>query len=120
MYDEKFAGSIYVCVSVQFIRSVVSDSLRPRDPMNRSTPGLPVHMCVCIYIYINISCQLLFLFCWTLLMRKKNKYYLLVKHKSKSYLKILVVKLLIYYSGARQHILDHIWFNDMGIGGRKV
>ena len=53
-------------------------------------------------------------------MRKKNKYYLLVKHKSKSYLKILVVKLLIYYSGARQHILDHIWFNDMGIGGRKV
>ena len=31
---------IYMCISVQFSRSVVSDSL---DPMNLSTPGLPVH-----------------------------------------------------------------------------
>ena len=61
MYDEKFAGSIYVCVSVQFIRSVVSDSLRPRDPMNRSTPGLPVHMCVCIYIYKYIMSIVIFI-----------------------------------------------------------
>ena len=75
-----------------------------------------VYTCVCVYILY----QLLFLFCWTLLTGKKNKYYLSVKDKSKSYLKILVVKLLIYYSGARQHILDHIWFNDMGTGGRNV
>ena len=61
--------------------------------------SVSIYVCVCVYIYI-ISCQLLFLFCWTLLMGKKNKYYLSVKDKSKSYLKILVVKLLIYYSGA--------------------
>ena len=34
-----FLNSIYMC-SVQFSRSVVSDSLRTHD---RSTPGLPVH-----------------------------------------------------------------------------
>ena len=92
------------------------DPMRPHESQH-TRPPCPY---VCVYVYINISCQLLFLFCWTLLMGKKNKYYLSVKHKSKSYLKILVVKFLIYYSGARQHIMDHIWFNDMGIGGRKV
>jgi len=46
--EEIFTGSFLevtpllysMCASVQFSRSVVSDSLRP---MNRSTPGLPVH-----------------------------------------------------------------------------
>ena len=43
-YFLPFCGSFfslsYYCPSVQFSRSVVSDSC---DPMNRSTPGLPVH-----------------------------------------------------------------------------
>ena len=71
-----------------------------------------------MHIYVCISCQ--FLFCWMLLMGKKNKYYLFVKVRPTNYLKILIVKLSGSYSGARQNILDHIWFNDMGIWGGKV
>lgn len=50
-------------------------------------------------------------------MGKKNKYYLFVKDRPTSCLKNLTVKLWGSYSGARQNILDHIWFNDMGIRG---
>lgn len=53
-----------------------------------------------MHIYVCISCQLLF--CWMLLMGKKNKYYLFVKDRPTSYLKNLTVKLLGSYSGARQ------------------
>ena len=52
---------MYVCVSVQFIRSVVSDSLRPH-----ATPWIAAHqaslsICVCIYIYKYIMSIVIFI-----------------------------------------------------------
>ena len=43
--------------SVQFSRSIVSDSLRPLcNPMNRSTPGLPVHHQLPEFTQTHVHC----------------------------------------------------------------
>lgn len=75
---------------------------------------------VCIYICIYLCIFYLFLFWWSLLMGKKNKYHLFVKERSKIHLKNIIVELLVNYHGTKQNILDHICFNDMGIRERKV